>query len=253
MILFALHNQGTAGDAGGHVIEVRIYANYDVIVFNIGRGIIRIGVPTLSSRHLIGHAGHGPALRGIVGVIVRINVHIAARYIGNCNIINYLLAVGGQCIVYGLRHARRNGCGIRGEYGIVFIFRLRLRLLGLGFLGVNWVRAVRIACQIEQIIRKCITACLAQGFTVGKIGQRIGAFKRADQRVVNICVQHLVPYAGLGNHAAEAVSQEIGSAVGIRKRCGKVAFYKRTQRRTFIHLRNEIKCIQIAVKVRIGE
>ena len=76
MVFNALHDKSTAGSAGGHVVEVRIDADYRIVVLHIVFRVRRIGVPLLRRSHLIRYPGHRPALRGIIGVVVCIDAHI---------------------------------------------------------------------------------------------------------------------------------------------------------------------------------
>ena len=78
VIFDTLHDQSTAGSTGGHVVEVSIDADHRIVVLHIVCSVGRIGVTLLGRRHLVGYTGHGPTLRGIVGMIVCKDAHIIA-------------------------------------------------------------------------------------------------------------------------------------------------------------------------------
>ncbi len=111
----SFHNKGTAGSAGGHVVEVAVNTGYHGIV----GVIVRCGgigsVALLGSCHLIGQLGHtkGGAL---VISIVRINRNIAAVDICRCHIVHHLLAIFGISINDVLGNTRGNGRLGAGEY-----------------------------------------------------------------------------------------------------------------------------------------
>ena len=251
-VFHALHVQNAVRGAVCHVVEVRVGAEHRIVVLHIVLRVRRVGMARLRRRHLVGHTRHRPALRRVVGVIVCVNADILTGDIHRSDVIDDLLFVRGQRIVDRLRHTGRNGRRVRREHGIVRVFRLRLRLrIGVGIDGVG---AIGIARQIEQIIRKGVAARLAQRLAVGKIGQGVRALQRTDQGVGAVDLQHHAPDAFLGDHAAETVGQEIIGACSLCKSCCKVAFSNRAQRHAdAVHLRREIKRVQIAVEVGVGE
>ena len=208
-------------------------------------------MPLLGRRHLVGDTGHRPAERRIICVIVRVDVHIVAGDIDRGNVIDDLLIVLCQRVVDRLRHAGNDRRRIRREHGIVSIIRVGFRI-GLR-VRIDRVGAVRVAGQIEQIVRKGIAARLAERLIVGKVGQRIRAFQRTDQGIPGISAQDLAPDTVLGDHPAEAVGQEIRRAAFIRKTSRKVILSERAEASTEIHLRGEIERIHIAIEVGIGK
>ena len=252
VIFDTLHHQSTAGSTGGHVVEVSIDADHRIVVLHIIRSVRRIGVTLLGCRHLVGYAGHGPALRGIVGMIVCKDAHIIAGNISGRNVVNDLLIILGQRIVDRLRHAGSNCRCIRREHRVVCVIRLRVRF-GIRIRG-DRVGTVRITRKVKEIICKSVAARFTQRFIVGKIGQRIGALQRTDQGIPGIGTHNLAPDTVLGDHAAQAVGQKVGSAACICKPCGEVVLNDRAQRNTAtVHLRCEIESIHIAIEIRIGE
>ena len=255
VVFNALHDQRAVGSAVRHVIEVRVDADHSIVMLHIIRRIGRIGMPLLGRRHLVGDTGHRPAERRIICVIVRVDVHIVAGDIDRGNVIDDLLIVLCQRVVDRLRHAGNDRRRIRREHGIVSIIRVRLRIgLRIGLrVRIDRVGAVRVAGQIEQIVRKGIAARLAERLIVGKVGQRIRAFQRTDQRVAGVRFQHLAPDAFLCDHPAEAVGQEIRRAAFIRKTSREVILSERAEASAAIHLRCEIERIHIAIEVGIAK
>ena len=251
VVFDTLHDQRAVGSAVRHVIEVRVDADHSIVMLHIIRRIGRIGMPLLGRRHLVGDTGHRPAERRIICVIVRVDVHIVAGDIDRGNVIDDLLIVLCQRVVDRLRHAGNDRRRIRREHGIVSIIRVGFRI-GLR-VRIDRVGAVRVAGQLEQIVRKGIAARLAERLIVGKVGQRIRAFQRTDQRVAGVRFQHLAPDAFLCDHPAEAVGQEIRRAAFIRKTSRKVILSERAEASAEIHLRGEIERIHIAIEVGIGK
>ena len=251
VVFDTLHDQRAAGSAGRHVVEVRIHADHSIVMLHIIRRIGRIGMPLLGRRHLVGDTGHRPAERRIICVIVRVDVHIVAGDIDRGNVIDDLLIVLCQRVVDRLRHAGNDRRRIRREHGIVSIIRVGFRI-GLR-VRIDRVGAVRVAGQIEQIVRKGIAARLAERLIVGKVGQRIRAFQRTDQGIPGISAQDLAPDTVLGDHAAQTVDQEIRRAAFIRKTSRKVILSERAEASAEIHLRCEIERIHIAIEVGIGK
>ena len=252
VIFDTLHDQSTAGGTGGHVVKVCIDTDDRIVVFHIVRRVGRIGVALLGRSHLVGYAGHGPALARIVGMIIGVDAHIIAGNISGRNVVNDLLVVLGQRIVDRLRHAGSDRRRIRREHRVVCIIRLRV---GFGIrIRVDRVGTVRITRKVKEIICKSVAARFTQRFIVGKIGQRIGALQRTDQGIPGIGTHNLAPDTVLGDHAAQAVGQKVGSAACICKPCGEVVLNDRAQRNTAtVHLRCEIESIHIAIEIRIGE
>ena len=251
VVFNALHDQRAVGSAVRHVIEVRVDADHSIVMLHIIRRIGRIGMPLLGRRHLVGDTGHRPAERRIICVIVRVDVHIVAGDIDRGNVIDDLLIVLCQRVVDRLRHAGNDRRRIRREHGIVSIIRVGFRI-GVR-VRIDRVGAVRVAGQIEQIVRKGIAARLAERLIVGKVGQRIRAFQRTDQGIPGISAQDLAPDTVLGDHPAEAVGQEIRRAAFIRKTSRKVILSERAEASAEIHLRGEIERIHIAIEVGIGK
>ena len=252
VVFDTLHDQRAAGSAGRHVVEVCIDTDDRIVVFHIVRRVGRIGVALLGRSHLVGYAGHGPALAGIVGMIIGVDAHIIAGNISGRNVVNDLLVVLGQRIVDRLRHAGSDRRRIRREHRVVCIIRLRV---GFGIrIRVDRVGTVRITRKVKEIICKSVAARFTQRLIVGKIGQRIGALQRTDQGIPGIGTHNLAPDTVLGDHAVHAVGQKVGSAACICKPCGEVVLNDRAQRHTAaIHLRCEIERIHVAIEIRIGE
>ena len=221
-------------------------------MLHIIRRIGRIGMPLLGRSHLVGYAGHGPALARIVGMIIGVDAHIIAGNISGRNVVNDLLVVLGQRIVDRLRHAGSDRRRIRREHRVVCIIRLRV---GFGIrIGVDRVGTVRITRKVKEIICKSVAARFTQRLIVGKVGQRIGALQRTNQGISGIGAQNLAPNTVLGDHAAQTVGQEVGSAACICKPCGEVVLNDRAQCHTAaVHLRCEIERIHVAIEVRIGK
>ena len=255
VILDTIHDQRAAGSAGRHIIKVCIDADHCIVVLDVVCRIGRIGMTLLGRRHLIGHAGHCPALARIVGVIIGVDAHILPGDIRRGNVVDDLLVVLGQCVIDRLRHTGRDRRRVRGKHRIVGIIRLRLGLrIRIDRVGINGIRAVGIASQIKQIIRKCIAAGLAQRLAIGQICQRVRAFQRTDEGVAGIRAQHLAADAFLGNHTAEARGEEIGSASSLCELRSKIILDDLAQRQILpVHLGREIKRVQIAIKVRVRE
>ena len=252
VIFDTLHDQSTAGGTGGHVVEVCIDADHSIVVLHIVRCVGRIGVTLLGCRHLVGYAGHGPALARIVGMIIGVDAHIIAGNISGRNVVNDLLVVLGQRIVDRLRHAGSDRCRIRREHRVVRVTRLRVRF-GIR-IRVDRVGTVGVARKVKEIIRKSVAARFTQRLIVGKVGQRIGALQRTDQGIPGISAQNLAPDTVFGDHAAQTVGQEVGSAACICKPCGEVVLNDRAQSHTAaVHLRCEIERIHVAIEVRISE
>ena len=251
VVFDTLHDQRAVGSAVRHVIEVRVDADHSIVMLHIIRRIGRIGMPLLGRRHLVGDTGHRPAERRIICVIVRVDVHIVAGDIDRGNVIDDLLIVLCQRVVDRLRHAGNDRRRIRREHGIVSIIRVGFRI-GLR-VRIDRVGAVRVASQNEQIVRKGIAARLAERLIVGKVGQRIRAFQRTDQGIPGISAQDLAPDTILGDHAAQAVGQEIRRAAFIRKTSRKVILSERAEASAAIHLRCEIERIHIAIEVGIAK
>ena len=256
VIFDTLHDQSTAGGTGGHVVEVCIDTDDRIIVLHIVRCVGRIGVTFLCRSHLVGYAGHGPALARIVGMIIGVDAHIIAGNISGRNVVNDLLVVLGQRIVDRLRHAGSDRCRIRREHRVVRIIWLRVGVgVGVGFrIRVDRVDAVGVTCKVKEIICKSVAARFTQRLIVGKIGQRIGALQRTDQGIPGISAQNLAPDTVLGDHSAQTVGQEVGSTACICKPCGEVVLDDRAQSHTAaIHLRCEIERIHVAIEVRVAE
>ena len=251
VVFDTLHDQRAVGSAGRHVVEVRIHADHSIVMLHIVRCVGRIGMPLLGRRHLVGDTGHRPAERRIICVIVRVDVHIVAGDIDRGNVIDDLLIVLCQRVVDRLRHAGNDRRRIRREHGIVSIIRVGFRI-GVR-VRIDRVGTVRVAGQIEQIVRKGIAARLAERLIVGKVGQRIRAFQRTDQGIPGISAQNLAPDTVLGDHAAQTVGQEVGSTACICKPCGEVVLSERAEASAEIHLRGEIERIHIAIEVGIGK
>ena len=252
VIFDTLHDQSTAGGTGGHVVEVCIDTDDRIVMFHIVRRVGRIGVALLGRRHLVRDTGHGPALARIVGMIVCKDAHIIAGNISGRNVVNDLLVILGQSIVDRLRHAGSNCRCIRREHRVVCVIRLRVRF-GIR-IRVDRVGTVRITRKVKEIICKSVAACFTQRLIVGKVGQRIGTLQRTDQGIPGIGTHNLAPDTVLGDHAAQAVGQKVGSAACICKPCGEVVLNDRAQRNTAtVHLRCEIESIHIAIEIRIGE
>ena len=252
VVFDTLHDQRAAGSAGRHVVEVRIHADHGIVMLHIIRRIGRIGMPLLGRRHLVRYTGHGPALARIVGVIIGVDAHILPGDIRRGNVVNDLLIILGQRIVDRLRHAGSNCRCIRREHRVVCVIRLRVRF-GIR-IRVDRVGTVRITRKVKEIICKSVAACFTQRLIVGKVGQRIGTFQRTDQGIPGIAAQNLAPDTVLGDHAAQTVGQEVGSAACICKPCGEVVLNDCAQSNTAtVHLRCEIERIHIAIEIRIGE
>ena len=254
VVLHALHDQCAVGRTAGHVVEVSVDAQHHIVVLHIVCGIRRIRVTLLGRCHLIGYAGHSPALRGIVGVVVGVNTYVLAGNIHGGDIVHDLFFIGGQCIVDRLGHAGCDSRRIRGEHRVVLVVRFGFRIR-LGLRGrTNGVGAVGIARKVKEIVCKSIAARLTQRLIVGKVGQRIGALQCADQGIAGIGAQDLAPDSVLGDHAAKTVGQEIGSAACVCKPCGEVVFNDRTQGHVaVIHLCCEIERIHVAKEIRISK
>ena len=252
VVFDTLHDQRAAGSAGRHVVEVRIHADHGIVMLHIIRRIGRIGMPLLGRRHLVRYTGHGPALARIVGMIIGVDAHIIAGNISGRNVVNDLLVVLGQRIVDRLRHAGSDRCRIRREHRVVRIIRLRV---GFGIrIRVDRVGAVGVTCKVKEVIRKSVATRFTQRFIIGKVSQRIGTLQRTDQGIPGIGAQDLASDTVLGDHAAQAVGQEIGSAACVCKPCGEVVLDDRAQRHTAaVHLRCEIERIHIAIEIRISE
>ena len=254
VIFDTLHDQSTAGGTGGHVVEVCIDTDHRIVVLHIVRCVDRIGVALLGRSHLVRYAGHGPALARIVGMIIGVDAHIIAGNISGRNVVNDLLVVLGQRIVDRLRHAGSNCRCIRREHRVVRIIRLRV---GVGFgirIRVDRVGAVGVTCKVKEIICKSVAARFTQRLIARKVGQRIGALQRTDQGISGIGAQDLASDTVFGDHAAQTVGQEVGSAACICKPCGEVVLNDRAQSHTAaVHLRCEIERIHVAIEVRVGE
>ena len=252
VVFDTLHDQRAVGSAVRHVIEVRVDADHSIVVLHIVRCVGRIGMPRLRSGHLVGYAGHRPALRGIVRMVVCKDLDIAAGNVGGRDVIDDLLVVLGQRIVDRLRHAGSNCRCIRREHRVVCVIRLRVRF-GIR-IRVDRVGAVRIARKVKEIICKSVAARFTQRLIVGKVGQRIGALQRTDQGIPGISAQNLAPDTVLGDHAAQTVGQEVGSTACICRPCGEVVLDDRAQSHTAaVHLRGEIEGVHIAIEVGIGK
>ena len=254
VIFDTLHDQSAAGGTGGHVVEVCIDTDHRIVVLHIVRCVGRIGVTLLCRSHLVGYAGHGPALARIVGMIIGVDAHIIAGNISGRNVVNDLLVVLGQRKVDRLRHAGSDRCRIRREHRVVRIIRLRV---GGGFgirIRVDRVGAVGVTCKVKEIICKGVAARFTQRLIIGKVSQRIGALQRTNQSIAGIGAQDFAPDTVLGDHAAQTVGQEVRSAACICKPCGEVVLDDRAQSHTAaIHLRCEIERIHVAIEVRVGE
>ena len=252
VVFDTLHDQSTAGRTGGHVVEVRVDANDRIVVLHIVRRVGRIGMPLLGRRHLVRYTGHGPALARIVGVVVCVNTYVLPGDIRRGNVVNDLLVVLGQRIVDRLRHAGSDRCRIRREHRVVRIIRLRV---GFGIrIRVNRVGAVGVTCKFKEVIRKSVAARFTQRLIIGKVSQRIGALQRTNQSIAGIGAQDFAPDTVLGDHAAQTVGQEVGSAACVCKLCGEVVLNDCAQSNTAtVHLRCEIERIHIAIEIRIGE
>ena len=227
VIFDTLHDQSTAGGTGGHVVEVCIDTDHRIVVLHIVRRVGRIGVALLGRSHLVRYAGHGPALARIVGMIIGVDAHIIAGNISGRNVVNDLLVVLGQRIVDRLRHAGSNCRCIRREHRVVRIIRLRV---GVGFgirIRVDRVGAVGVTCKVKEIICKSVAARFTQRLIARKVGQRIGALQRTDQGIPGIGAQNLAPDTVLGDHAAQTVGQEVGSAACVCKPCGEIVLNDR--------------------------
>ena len=185
-------------------------------------------------------------------MIIGVDAHIIAGNISGRNVVNDLLVVLGQRIVDRLRHAGSDRRRIRREHRVVCIIRLRV---GFGIrIGVDRVGTVRITRKVKEIICKSVAARFTQRLIVGKVGQRIGALQRTNQGISGIGAQNLAPNTVLGDHAAQTVGQEVGSAACICKPCGEVVLNDRAQCHTAaVHLRCEIERIHVAIEVRIGK
>ena len=254
MVFDTLHDQRAVGSAVRHVIEVRVDADHSIVVLHIVRCVGRIGMPRLRSGHLVGYAGHCPALRGVVRMVVCKDLDIAAGNVGGRDIINDLLVVCGQRVVDRLRHAGCDRRRIRGEDRVIGVLRLRIGFRVRIGIRVDRVGAVRIARKIEEIIRERIAARFAQRLIVGKVSQGIGAFQRTNQRISGIDAQDPAPDAILRDHAAETVGQEIGGAAHIVKSGSEVVINNRAQgHAAVVHLRGEVERVHVAVEIRIGE
>ena len=252
VVFDTLHDQRAAGSAGRHVVEVRIHADHGIVMLHIIRRIGRIGMPLLGRRHLVRYTGHGPALARIVGVIIGVDAHILPGDIRRGNVVNDLLVVLGQRIVDRLRHAGSDRCRIRREHRVVCIIRLRV---GFGIrIRVNRVGAVGVTCKFKEVIRKSVAARFTQRLIIGKVSQRIGALQCTNQSIAGIGAQDFAPDTVLGDHAAQTVGQEVGSAACVCKLCGEVVLNDCAQSNTAtVHLRCEIERIHIAIEIRIGE
>ena len=254
VVFDTLHDQRAVGSAVRHVIEVRVDADHSIVVLHIVRCVGRIGMPRLRSGHLVGYAGHRPALRGVVRMVVCKDLDIAAGNVGGRDIINDLLVVCGQRVVDRLRHAGCDRRRIRGEDRVIGVLRLRIGFRVRIGIRVDRVGAVRIARKIEEIIRERIAARFAQRLIVGKVSQGIGALQRTDQGIPGISAQNLAPDTVLGDHAAQTVGQEVGSTACICRPCGEVVLDDRAQSHTAaVHLRGEIEGVHIAIEVGIGK
>ena len=254
VVFDTLHDQRAVGSAVRHVIEVRVDADHSIVVLHKVRCVGRIRMPRLRSGHLVGYAGHRPALRGVVRMVVCKDLDIAAGNIGGRDVIDDLLVVLGQRIVDRLRHAGSNCRCIRREHRVVCVIRLRIGFRVRIGIGVDRVGAVRIARKVKEIICKSVAARFTQRLIVGKVGQRIGALQRTDQGIPGISAQNLAPDTVLGDHAAQTVGQEVGSTACICRPCGEVVLDDRAQSHTAaVHLRGEIEGVHIAIEVGIGK
>ena len=121
-VLRALHDQGTSGFAGRHVVEVRIDAHDRVIVRNVAVAG-RIGVVGLGGSHLVGNALHAPGWTAGVILVVGLDRHIVAGHVGRGDVIDDLLVVRRGRGTDALAHAGRQGGVLLGEDGVVGVAR----------------------------------------------------------------------------------------------------------------------------------
>ena len=104
-------------------------------------------------------------------MIICLNIDIIARNVNGGNVVNNLFVVRSKRIVDSLSYAGSNGCGIRGEYRIIGVFGFRFGIRIRIRIRVNGIRAVGVAGQIKQIVRKSVAAGFTQSLTIRKVRQ----------------------------------------------------------------------------------
>ena len=120
MVGNSFHDEGAAGCACSHIVEVCIDAHNGVIVRDIVVRVVRIGVLCLSRRHLVCYSGHCP-FGAVVVVVVCINADVFPADIHCCDIINDLFIVSRYRIFDILRDAGRQGGAAAGKHGIIIV------------------------------------------------------------------------------------------------------------------------------------
>ena len=161
VILNALHNQGTGRRAVAHVVEVSIDTDDSAVVGNIMFRIVRVGMLFLGSIHLIRQASHLPD-RGVIVVIVGIDIDIAACNVRSREIINNLLIILRQSHFHFLLNAGSQYGGGAGKDLVIIVFQLSL-------------------CRFVEVIGKSIAAGTTQ-IGIDTI-RKVAAFQSPDALV----------------------------------------------------------------------
>ena len=248
MVLHALHDQCAAGNAGTHVIEVRVDAQNRIVVFYVVVRVSRIRVPGLSRSHLIGNSGHGPG-GSVIIIIVRVDADVLTADVDSSCVEHDLLVFSGQRVGNILGDAGCNGAGGIGEHGIVAVLRpIRFRLR-VGFRCRVRVGSVFIARKLKQIVRKRIAAGSLQGIVILQIKQFVGTFQCPNQGVRGVGIQNSLTDTRFCLNIAQTVLEKIRRAALIAERTGEIALQNRADAVATAQFAGNIESVHITIDV----
>ena len=232
----ALHHQCAGGLTGGHIEEVTVNAQNGVIVFDVMLRILRVGVTLLRRHHLVMDRSHGPALSGIVGVVVGVDAHVISAQLHLGDVVSHLLIIGGVGILDGLGHA---GGDLRfggGENGVV---------------AVGTVTFQTALCQLVQIVGESVAAGYTQGLVVG--GDAVFGIQHLDAQIGIISIKDRLADILTGLQTVKAAVQEEDGAVIIGPVLSEPALHGGTEAQTGTESGNQIVGIQVAVDIQLTE
>ena len=250
MIFRSLHHKGSAGNACGHIIKIRIDPKHGTVVFHIAVRIVRIGMPLLGGFHLVRHPGHGPA-GTVIFMIVCVDMYILPAQVNGCRIEYHLLFIGSEGIGDILIDPRGQRGGSLRKYGIIRIFRF-LRICRIHRVyRIHRCFAAVIARKPEQIVRKGIAAGQLQTVMALKIRQAVGCLQCLQKRVAGVELQHLCPDILFRLCTAQTVLEEIVRPLCVCQGIRKVILHQSAEASAPGKVRvDHIVGIQVTIEIR---
>ena len=230
MIFNAFHNKSTGRCSVAHIIKVSVCTDNCTVIRNVVFCIIGIGVLCFGRLHLVGNARHFP-YRAVIAVVVCINIYVTAGNIGCSNVINYLFIIVRQRHFNFLGNTGRNNGRCAGKHLVIGVVE-------------------PIFCRQVKIIGKSIAARSAK---VGVYAVwQIRPFKSSYSFVAIISTVNRFSDFALFRNAKAIFKEELRSYTVI-KVCGEVVFHNSAYTAASLELFENIKCVQISVKVKYAK